>query len=139
MHSLPDKLFTGPHATFFTFLLVGLVMVFLVWLLLAILIMPMILNRKFNPIFDQRGRKWGPLKGYSSYWYVTLRSLDYATAILFNRYARKEFELEREFFRSKVGKFTVFLCWVYWVTTKVTLTFIALGIVYQLLYELKLI
>lgn len=63
----------------------------LIFLFFGLFVLPMILNRKFDPIFGPKpGESWEPGKGGLNPYHVFFRCYDYAKAILFERFSRRK-------------------------------------------------
>jgi len=80
-------------------------------LFLGLLVMPLLLNGKFNSMFGPKpGERWDPGKSGLNPYHAFYRCYDYAKAILSEKFARSEFNVGRDVFRSQVGGVTIFLC-----------------------------
>ncbi len=90
------------------------------FLLLGVVIMPILLNGKFNPIYGpKKGEPWEPHKMGLFPFYMFTRCYDYAKALLFDGFAKRKFAASRDIFRAQVNRPTIFLSWllvlVYWI------------------------
>ena len=76
-------------------------------IVVGMIILPLILNRKFDPIFrPKKGESWEVGKSAIFPYYFYFRSHDYARAIAYPNFAQKKFNCSREFFRNKIGTVT---------------------------------
>ncbi len=106
-------------------------------LVLGLLVMPLLLNGKFNPLFGPRpGERWEPAKNGLNPYYMFNRCYDYAKAILFENFARKKYNVGREAFRVHVGRATILLCWVLYVSFWISMIAISIACVYLALQKL---
>jgi len=105
---------------------------------LGLLVMPLLLNGKFNPMFGPKpGEGWEPGKGGLNPYHPFFRCYDYAKAILFEKFARSKFNVGKEVFRAQVGGVTIFLCWLLILSFRITAFAFAVGFLYLGFEKLK--
>lgn len=79
---------------------------------LDIFLLPFYLNKRFDPYFGPKpGESWEIGKSPAFPYYMVHKAYDYANALLFEDFAKKKFSSSRDFFREKVSRFFILICW----------------------------